>query len=156
MVSSVEWRSSFSADSSKFTFTIQEKNMADLEQLKQKYAPVIETIQSFAPYGATLEAVDLDGEKLHIKGTVPSEVVANRVWDVIKEVDPTYSDVHHEIGTTGGATQAYTIKSGDTLSHVSKLFYGSANQYMLIAKANNIADPDKVQVGTTIQVPVRS
>jgi nucleoid-associated protein YgaU len=128
--------------------------MADLDQLKQKYAPVIECIQRFIPYGATLDAVDLTGEQLHIRGTVPSTVVANRVWDNIKKCDPTYSDLHHEIGTSGGAEQPYTIKSGDTLSAISLLFYGNANKYPQIAKANNIADPNKVPVGTTLQLPV--
>ncbi len=45
--------------------------MADLDALKQKYAPVIAMIERFVPYGATLEAVDLAGEQLHIKGSVP-------------------------------------------------------------------------------------
>lgn len=130
--------------------------MADLEQLKQKYAPVIETIQRFAPYGATLDAVDLDGDQLHLKATVPSQVVANRVWDHIKKVDPTYSDLKHEIITSGGAEQPYTIKSGDTLSAISLLFYGNANKYPEIAKANGIADPNKVPVGTTLNLPVLS
>lgn len=130
--------------------------MADLDQLKQKYAPVIQTIQSFAEYGATLDAVDLDGEKLHIKGSVPSKVVANRVWDVIKQCDPTYADLHHEIGTTGGDEQPYTIKAGDNLSKVSKLFYGNANKYPEIAKANGMDNPDKIQVGQQINLPVLS
>jgi nucleoid-associated protein YgaU len=130
--------------------------MADLDQLKQKYAPVIETIQKFAPYGAALNSVDLDGEKLHLKGTVPSQVVANRVWDQIKKVDPTYSDLEHEITTSGGAEQPYTIKSGDTLSAISLLFYGNANKYPQIAQANGIADPNKVPVGTTLNLPVLS
>jgi nucleoid-associated protein YgaU len=128
--------------------------MADLEALKQKYAGVIESLQKFAPYGATLDAVDLDGEQLHIKGSVPSRVVLERVWDNIKKADPTYSDLHHEIANTGGDTQPYTIKSGDTLSAVSLLFYGNANKYPEIAKANNLADPNKVSVGTTLQLPV--
>lgn len=130
--------------------------MADLESLKQKYAPVIETIEGFGEYGAKLEAVDLAGDKLHLKGTVPSEVVANRVWDVIKQCDPTYADLQHEIGTTGGAEQPYTIKSGDNLSKVSKLFYGNANKYAKIAEANGISNPDHIQVGQEIQVPVLS
>jgi nucleoid-associated protein YgaU len=130
--------------------------MADLEQLKQKYAPVIETMQGFAEYGATLDEPELDGEQLHLKGTVPSTVIANRVWDVIKEVDPAFSDLHHEIATTGGETQPYTIKAGDTLSHVSKVFYGSPNHYMLIVKENSLPDPNNVPIGTTLQVPVRS
>jgi nucleoid-associated protein YgaU len=128
--------------------------MADLEALKQKYAPVIATIEKFVPYGATLQAVDLTGEQLHIRGTVPSTVVANRVWDAIKKVDPTYSDLKHEIGTTGGETQPVTIKSGDTLSAISLLFYGNANKYPQIAQANNIANPNSVPIGTTLQLPV--
>ncbi len=127
--------------------------MADLEALKQKYAPVIATIGSFAEYGATLQSVELDGEKLHLKGSVPSEVIANRVWDVIKECDPTYSDLEHEIATTGGAEQPYTIKSGDNLSKVSKLFYGNPNKYAKIAEANGIANPDLIKVGQQINVP---
>ena len=130
--------------------------MADLDALKQKYAPVLETIDSFADYGAKLDSVDLDGEKLHLKGEVPSTVIANRVWDVIKQCDPTYSDLEHEITTTGGAEQPYTIKPGDNLSKVSKLFYGSANHYEAIAEANGIDNPDHIQVGQEINVPVLS
>jgi nucleoid-associated protein YgaU len=130
--------------------------MADLEVLRQKYAPVIESLQRFAPYGATLEAVDLAGEQIHIKGTVPSKVVLERVWDYIKKVDPSYSDLKHEIGTSGGETQPVTLKSGDTLSAISLLFYGSANKYPQIARANNIADPNNVPVGTTLQLPLLS
>jgi nucleoid-associated protein YgaU len=111
-------------------------------------------IQKFVPYGATLDAVDLAGEQLHIKATVPSTVVADRVWDAIKKVDPTYSDLKHEIATSGGATQPVTIKSGDTLSAISLLFYGNANKYPQIAQANNIANPNSVPIGTTLQLPV--
>jgi nucleoid-associated protein YgaU len=127
--------------------------MADLEQLKQKYSGVISTINSFAEYGAKVEAVDLDGEQLHIKASVPSQVVANRVWDAIKKADPSYADLKHEIVTTGGADQPYTIKSGDSLSKISKLFYGDANKYGEIASHNGIANPDKISAGATINLP---
>lgn len=130
--------------------------MADLEQLKQKYAPVLNVINEFAPYGAKVDAVDLAGEQLHIKGQVPSQVIANRVWDTIKQVDPSYSDLKHEIATTGGAEQPYTIKAGDNLSKVSKLFYGDANKYTRIAEANHLADPNKIQPGQQINIPVLS
>jgi nucleoid-associated protein YgaU len=130
--------------------------MADLDQLKQKYAPVIETIQGFSDLGATLDSVSLDGDKLYLKGSVPSEVVANRVWDVIKQVDPQYADLHHEIATTGGPNQSYTVKSGDNLSKISNRFYGSPNHYPNIAKASNISDPNKIQVGQQITIPVLS
>ena len=126
--------------------------MADLNQLKQKYQPVIDTIQSFSAEGATIQDVSLDGDKLHLKASVPSPVVADRVWDAIKKVDPTYSDLHHEITTTG-TTQSYTIQSGDNLSKVSKHFYGDPNKYEKIAQANGIADANKIRAGQTITIP---
>jgi nucleoid-associated protein YgaU len=123
---------------------------------KQKYSPVIQTIEGFSDLGAKLDAVSLDGEKLYLKGSVPSQVVANRVWDVIKQVDPQFSDLHHEIATTGGPNQSYSVKSGDNLSKISARFYGSPNHYSNIAAASNIADPNKIQVGQQITVPVLS
>jgi nucleoid-associated protein YgaU len=130
--------------------------MADLDALKQKYAPVIEEVQGFADLGATLDEPTLDGEQLHLKGSVPSTVVANRVWDIIKATDATYSDLHHEISTAGGETQAYTIKSGDNLSKIAKRFYGEASKYTAIAEANSIDDPNKIQVGQELTLTVLS
>ncbi|MDQ1693022.1 MAG: hypothetical protein QOH85_557 [Acidobacteriaceae bacterium] len=126
--------------------------MADLNQLKQKYAPVIQTIEGFSAEGAQVQDVNLDGEKLHLKATVPSQVVANRVWDSIKQVDPTFADLHHEI-TTSGSDQKYTIQSGDNLSKVSKHFYGSPNHYQKIAQANGIDNPDRIQAGQELTIP---
>ena len=128
--------------------------MADLQQLKQKYAPVLATFQDFAPYGAKLDDVSLDGNQLLLKGEVPSQVIANRVWDAIKQVDPTYSDLKHQVVTNGPQEQSYTIQAGDNLSKVSKHFYGDPNKYQKIASANGIADANKIQAGQTITIPV--
>jgi nucleoid-associated protein YgaU len=130
--------------------------MADLEALKQKYAPVVATIQEFSAEGAQVQDESLAGDKLHLKATVPSQVVANRVWDSIKAVDPSFSDLAHEIVTSGGAEQPYTVQSGDNLSKISKKFYGSPNHYQKIAEANGIDNPDKIQAGQQINLPVLS
>jgi nucleoid-associated protein YgaU len=123
--------------------------MADLATLKQKYQPVLDVL---AKEDATVNAVDLQGDQLHIKATVVSEASKNRVWDAIKAVDPTFADLKHEIVVAQGE-QTYTVKSGDNLSKISRLFYGDANQYMKIAKANNIPDPDKIKVGQQLKIP---
>ena len=130
--------------------------MANLDQLKQKYSGVISTIEGFSDLGAKVEQVDLDGEKLHLKATVPSTVVANRVWDAIKQADATYADLHHEIATAGAAEQPYTIQSGDNLSKIAKRFYGNASKYPDVAKANGIDDPDKIRAGQDLTLPVLS
>lgn len=130
--------------------------MADFQALQQKYAPVVDTIKQFEPYGAKFVNAELVGEQYHLVAQVPSEVVKNRVWDAIKQVDPQYADLKHEITNTGGRDASYTIQAGDNLSKVSKLFYGNANKYEAIAKANGIADANKIHAGQTISIPVLS
>ena len=54
-----------------------------------------------------------------------------------------------------GATRYYTVKSGDSLSKISKEMYGDANQYDKIFDANRevIGDPDKIYPGQQIRIP---
>lgn len=56
---------------------------------------------------------------------------------------------------SSGTEQTYTVKKGDTLSAISKQFYGNANEYMRIFEANRdqLKDPDKIQVGQVLKVP---
>ena len=123
--------------------------MADLNQLKQKYQPVLDVL---AKEDATINAVDLQGDKLHIKATVVSEASKNRIWDAIKAVDPNFADLKHDIEFRQGE-QTYTVEPGDNLSKISKRFYGDANKYSTILKANNIADPDKIKAGQQLIIP---
>ena len=128
--------------------------MADFQALQQKYAPVVDTIMKFEPYGAKFVGSELVGEQYHLVAQVPSQVVENRVWDAIKKVDPQFADLKHEITNTGGQDGTYIIQPGDNLGKVSELFYGAASKYQEIAKANHMSDPNKIQVGQTIDLPV--
>ncbi len=49
----------------------------------------------------------------------------------------------------------YTVVSGDTLSKISKQFYGDANKYMKIFEANKpmLSDPNKIYPGQNLRVP---
>jgi nucleoid-associated protein YgaU len=51
--------------------------------------------------------------------------------------------------------QYYTVVSGDTLSKISKQFYGDANQYPKIFEANKpmLAHPDKIYPGQKLRIP---
>ncbi len=130
--------------------------MADFEALQAKYAPVVDTIKEFEPYGAKFVGSELVGEQYHLVAEVPSQVVENRVWDAIKAVDPEFADLKHEITNTGGQDQTYTAVAGDNLSKVSKLFYGNPNHYMKIAEASGKDDPNILHVGDELTVPVLS
>jgi nucleoid-associated protein YgaU len=120
-----------------------------LEQLKQKYQPVLDTIQK---EGAELQNVNLDGNQLYVKATAVSEASKNRIWDAIKAVDPNFADLKHDIEVRQG-NQTYMVQPGDNMSKISKHFYGDANQYMKIVKANNLEDPDKIKVGQELLIP---
>ena len=51
--------------------------------------------------------------------------------------------------------QYYTVKSGDTLSKISKQYYGDANQYNKIFEANKpmLKHPDKIYPGQNLRIP---
>ncbi len=129
--------------------------MADQAALEQKYAPVGQAITDFSDYGAKIDGIFMQGDKLVLKCDVPSKVVVNRVWDAIKKVDANYPDFEIQMTQTGGDPQPYTIKSGDTLSAICLKFYGRANDYPKVASANHV-DANNIPVGTTIQLPVLS
>jgi nucleoid-associated protein YgaU len=139
--------------------------MADrFEQLKAKYQSVLNFIQS---QGVQLQNVNMEGDKLLIRATAPSADLKNKVWDQIKLVDPSYSDLIADIqapaaaaaaaagGAPTAAARTYTVQPGDSLSKISKEFYGDANKYMKIFDANKdkLTDPDKVKVGTNLIIP---
>ncbi|HYO83334.1 MAG TPA: LysM peptidoglycan-binding domain-containing protein [Bryobacteraceae bacterium] len=144
--------------------------MADEQQLKSKYSSVI----SAAPQlGISLQNVHLENGKLLIRGKAPNENVKNEIWNRIKAIDPGYSDLVADISidpslpqpaaaSSAGdssrnrsAGQTYTVQSGDTLSKISKQFYGNANDYNRIFEANRdkLSDPDKIQVGQELVIP---
>jgi nucleoid-associated protein YgaU len=119
------------------------------ETLKQKYQPVLDKIQE---EGAQLLNVNMDGNQLYVKAIAVSEISKDRIWNAIKAVDPTFADLKHDIEVHQGA-QDYTVQPGDNLSKISKHFYGDANKYAVIAKANNLEDPDKIKVGQKLVIP---
>jgi nucleoid-associated protein YgaU len=141
--------------------------MADqrFEQLKMKYQSVINFIQA---QNANLQNVNMEGDKLLIRASAPSQDVKNRIWDQIKLVDPSYADLTADIQAPAAAAAAaaagaapvagqrtYTVQAGDSLSKISQHFYGNANQYMKIFEANKdkLADPDKVRAGMELNIP---
>jgi nucleoid-associated protein YgaU len=139
--------------------------MADrFEQLKIKYQSVLNFIQS---QGVQLQNLNLEGDKLLIRASAPTADLKNRVWDQIKLVDPSLSDLIADIQTPAAAAAAaagasstpaartYTVQPGDSLSKISKQFYGNASMYMKIFDANKdkLDDPDKIRAGIDLRIP---
>jgi nucleoid-associated protein YgaU len=136
------------------------------DELKTKYQSVLNQADQMQLQFQNLHIQD---NKLFIKATAPSQDAANKVWDQIKLVNPSGDDIIADITVSASVAQAatvsgqpqgqggqtYTVKSGDTLSKISKQYYGNANEYMRIFYANRdkLRDPDKIQVGQQLTIP---
>ena len=106
-------------------------------------------------------AEERDG-KLYFKGTVATEAEKNEIWTAIKTIPTWQKDVVADIVVTGGpaaaapaAAKTYTVKPGDTLSHIAKEHLGSAGAYMKIFELNKdvLTDPDKIKAGQVLRLP---
>lgn len=139
------------------------------EQLKQKYQSVQ---NAMAQHQVGLQNLNMQGDWLYMRGEAPSEEAKNRVWDQIKMVDPSYSDLIADI-TVKGASQVpraqasgasisggqsmrrHTVQAGDSLSKISKQFYGNANEYMKIFEANQdqLSNPNEIKPRQQLVIP---
>lgn len=126
-------------------------------ELKGRYQTVLNAVQQHQVQVHNLHVQD---NKLFLKGSAPSEEAKNAIWDQVKLVNANLDDITVEIDVNAGQAQAqggqtYTVQSGDTLSKISKQFYGDAHEFMRIFYANSdkLKDPDKIQVGQELTIP---
>jgi len=145
------------------------------ERLKQKYQPALNLMQQLQ---VQVKNINMEGSKLLIRGVAPSAEIKNRIWDQIKLIDATFADLVCDISVSqqqqqpsapqAPATMAagasvtgsqnlrrYTVKPGDTLSKISREFYGDANQYTKIFNANRnvLRDPNMISPGQELVIP---
>jgi LysM domain-containing protein len=139
-----------------------------LVQLRGKYDPAIRLMHTL---GVQVQGVEMQGEKLLIRGQAPSDQAKNQVWDEIKRIDPSFHDLALDLRVSPGASpgagqggprgtatppaETYTVKPGDTLSKISQHFYGNASSYQRIFEANRdqLSDPDRIQPGQVLRIP---
>lgn len=135
--------------------------MDRLDELKQKYASVLRTVQQ---QGVQLAHVHAQGNKLFIQGAAPSEAAKNAVWNQIKAVNPAYDDITADItvdstlpqrSSSGADWRTYKVKAGDSLSKIAQEFYGNPSDYMRIFDANKdkLRDPNRIEIGQELVIP---
>jgi nucleoid-associated protein YgaU len=136
--------------------------MDRFEELKQKYASAFAVVQQ---QGVRLAQLHVQDNKLFMRGAAPSEAIKNALWNQIKAVNPAYDDITADItvdsslpqpSAASGTQRTYTVKPGDSLSKIAKNFYGNANDYMRIFEANKntLTDPNEIQAGQELVIPV--
>jgi nucleoid-associated protein YgaU len=136
--------------------------MDRFEELKTKYQTVLKAVQEKSVRLANLHLQD---NKLFVRGAAPSQAVKNHIWDLIKIINPKYDDITADItvdeslapkpATPPPAPKTYTVQAGDTLSKISRQFYGDAGKYMKIFEANRdkLSNPDLIKVGQVLTIP---
>ena len=55
-----------------------------------------------------------------------------------------------------GESSQYTVQEGDTLASIAEEHLGSADQWQIIARANDISNPDQLKVGQKLTIPASS
>ncbi|HEX5070610.1 MAG TPA: LysM peptidoglycan-binding domain-containing protein [Vicinamibacterales bacterium] len=131
------------------------------DELKRKYQPLVTKVDEQKIH---LQNLHVQDNKLFMRGIAPSEAAKEQFWAELRRINPQADDITAEItvdptmgqpAASGAPARTYTVKAGDTLSKISRQFYGDADEYMQIFYANRdkLKDPDKIQVGQVLTIP---
>lgn len=132
--------------------------MATLEELKAKYAQVLDVVKTS---NVRLDHLHQDGQtgKLVIQGAAPSERMKNQVWSKIKEVDAGFPDLSCDLSIDSSIPEpvrTYTVVGGDSLWKIAQTHYGNGSQYPKIIAANPgklVDDKSVIHPGDVLVVP---
>ena len=124
--------------------------------LKDKYADLLKL-------GEELKLGDSkvaeEGGKLKVWGTAEYALQKDKLWDKIKTYSGWESDLVADIKVEKTDVYGYyVVKSGDSLSKISKDVYDNAGLYNKIYEANKAtigASPDLIKPGQKLTIPNR-
>ena len=107
-------------------------------------------VASGANIGRIEVVVERKGNTLKASGTIPNlhvrYLVEQALWEVpgIDEVDIRGLQVDH----------TYRVNRGDSLWIIAKRIYGEGSAWTLLAKANDLSDPNKLRIGQELSLPL--
>lgn len=113
-------------------------------------------------YGLNTDGVDIevnDEGVVTVKGEAVSQEMKEKIILAVGNVEGV-GGVNDEAGTKLGGRESrfHTVKSGDSLSAISKTYYGTWKLYPEIFEANKpmLTDPDKIYPGQVLRIPAIS
>jgi len=95
-------------------------------------------------------------DDVKVEGEVAAQEDAEKIILAIGNVEGVDQvDNLMTVATPAPQAKFYTVVSGDTLSKISKEFYGDANKYNTIFEANKpmLTHPDKIYPGQVLRIP---
>ena len=107
---------------------------------------------------ATALTVKFDGASatVTVMGVAPDQQTREKIVLCCGNVSGvSHVDDQMSVLETYDESRWYTVVRGDTLSKISKEFYGDANKYMKIFEANKpmLSHPDKIYPGQMLRLP---
>ncbi|KAB8152964.1 LysM peptidoglycan-binding domain-containing protein [Kordia sp. TARA_039_SRF] len=122
--------------------------------VKSKYQPVLDLGEELNIQNGDVQEVN---GILKVSGTAGTQYEKNLLWDKIKELGGEMpQDIEADIKVADESVfHRHTVKSGDTLGKIAKHYYGKANQYHAIFKANTdiLDNPDVIHPGQELVIP---
>jgi nucleoid-associated protein YgaU len=101
--------------------------------------------------------VQVKGNQLEVRGTAATQYEKDLLWDEIKRVGgENPSDIMADIKVADTSVYArHTVKSGESLSKISKNYYGDPMKYNAIFEANRniLKNPDLIHPGQELVIP---
>jgi len=120
--------------------------------LQDKYSQLISYAQSSNVSG--LNVIEKDGV-LYVSGqATPS--VKDQIWKLYDQIDPDAraGDMVLDIAVLPGSEEIYEVKSGDSLSKIAAKYPGMTWQKIFEANKDTIKNPDMINPGQKIRIPV--
>jgi nucleoid-associated protein YgaU len=122
--------------------------------LKEKYTEVINLAEQS---GVSDLKINEQNNVLYVSGTATSDDVKQKIWSAYQRIDPEMrsGDMVLDIQVTENPNQqTYTVKSGDSLSKIAGNYRGITWQEIFQANKDQISDPDLIQPGQVLKIPV--
>src|SRR5260370_35152922 len=85
----------------------------EFERLKQKYQPVLNLMKQLQ---VQVQNVNMDGNKLFIRGAAPTADIKNKIWDQIKLIDASFSDLTCDLSVLQAQQGSPTMTPGAPVS----------------------------------------
>jgi nucleoid-associated protein YgaU len=122
---------------------------------RRKAAALVKLVQDMGFKVQDL-GVRVDDDRVTLTGTADSQENREKIVLLVGNVEGIGSvDDQLKVSKPEPEATFYEVKSGDTLSKISKQFYGDANKYMVIFEANKpmLKDPDEIYPGQRLRIP---
>lgn len=130
----------------------------DADAANRTAAEAIENYIKTQNLDATGLTVTFDGASrtVTVFGVAPDQATKEKILLCCGNVKGVAQvDDKMSVSTASAEATYHTVKSGDTLSAISKAVYGDANKYNAIFEANKpmLSSPDKIYPGQVLRIP---